>query len=138
MSAEENKALVRRFYEEFFNKGNLAVADELVVTDYVFHRATGPDINGPEGYKQLVSAVLNAFPDFHVTIEDIVAEGDKVVTRYTLSGTHKGEFRDIPPTGKKWTVWGICIECIVGGKIVETWERYDTLGFMQQLGVIQG
>lgn len=136
MSVEENKALVRRLVEEVWNKGNMAVADELLATDYVFHHPTGQDLHGSEKYKQLVGVVRSAFPDLHFTIDDVVAEGDKVVYRWSLSATHKGEFRGIQPTGKKVTIWAICIERIADGKFVEAWERYDTLGLMRQLGVI--
>ena len=136
MSIEENKALVRRLVEEVWNKGNLAVVNELLATDYVFHHPTGTDFHGPEEYKQLVSEVRSAFPDIHFTIDDIVAEGDKVVYRWSLSATHKGEFRGIQSTGKKVAIWAIGIERIYGGKFVEGWERYDTLGLMRQLGVI--
>ncbi len=136
MLVEENKALIRRFTEEFRNRGNLAVADELLAPDYVLHAGLGPDIRGPEGCKQDIIAVRSAFPDFHVTIDEMVAEGDKVAYRWTMRGTHRGEFTGITPTGKQVTGWGMSIDRIVGGRIVETWNRYDTLGFMQQLGVI--
>ena len=94
------------------------------------------DSHGLEEYKQRVSSVRNAFPDIHFTVDDVIAEGDKVVHRWTLVATHKKEFRGIQPTGKKVTIWAIGIERIVDGKFVETWERYDTLGMMRQLGVI--
>ena len=135
MSVEENKALVRRFLE-VWNQGNLALVDELIDTDYVYYRPFGMVLHGIEEYKQLVSEVRNAFPDIHFTIDDIIGEGDKVVYRWTLRGTHKNEFRGIPPTGKTVTMWGIFIDLISGGKFVESWERFDTLGFMRQLGVI--
>jgi steroid delta-isomerase-like uncharacterized protein len=100
------------------------------------HSAFGEDVYGPEGYKKFVSATRNAFPDAHFTVEDIFAEGDKMAARWTMTATHQGELRGIPPTGKKVTVWAISIYRIVEGRIVEAWERYDTLGLMQQLGVI--
>jgi len=136
MSEGENKALIRRFFEEFRNRGDLAVADELLAPDCVLHAGLGPDIHGPEGCKQDIITVRSAFPDFHVTIDDMVAEGDEVATRWTIRGTHRGEFAGIAPTGRQVTGWGMSIDRIVGGKIVETWNRYDTLGLMQQLGVI--
>jgi len=136
MSVEENKALIRRLIEEVWNNGNLALVDELLVTDYVFHDPTGMDLHGLDEYKQRVSSIRNAFPDLHFTIDDVIAEGDKVVHRWSLSATHKREFRGIKPTGKKVTIWAIGIERIADGKFVETWERYDTLGLMRQLGVI--
>jgi len=138
MSAEEIKALERRWFEES-NKGKaaaMAVIDELHVIDYVFHGGTGEEIRGLKDYKQYMSGYYRVFPDLHVTIDDMVVEGDKVAIRWTMSGTHKGEIEGVPPTGKKMTILGISIERIVGGKFVETWETYDTLGFMQQLGLV--
>jgi len=136
MSERENKALVRRFTEEFRNRGNLAVAEELLAPDYVLHAGIGPDIHGIEGCKQDIITVRKAFPDFHMTIDDMVAEGDKVAYRWTMCGTHRGELMDTHPTGKKVTGWGMSIDRIIGGKIVETWNRYDSLGFMEQLGAV--
>jgi len=138
MSAKEIKALERRLYEEC-NKGKaaaLAVIDELYAIDIVYHSSTGRDICGIKDYKQHVSEFCSAFPDLHFTIDDIVAEGDKVAVRLTATGTHKGEFRGIPSTNKKVTVSMIQIDRVVGGKFVEGWSRYDTLGLMQQLGLI--
>jgi len=137
MLTKDLKALVRRLYEEC-NKGKaaaIAVIDELYATDIVQH-GTGEDTRGIKNYKQSFSEGYNAFPDPHYTIDDMIAEGDKVAVRFTMTGTHKGEFMGRPPTNKKVTVWGIFIHRIVGGKVVEEWARYDTLGFMQQLGVI--
>ena len=138
MSAKEIKALERRLYEEY-NKGKaaaLVVIDELYATDTIQHSSTGEDIRGIKNYKQHVSEFCNAFPDLHFTIDDMVAEGDKVAVRLTGTGTNKGAFRGIPPTNKKVTVWMIQIDRIAGGKFVEGWSRYDTLGLMQQLGLI--
>jgi len=138
MSAKEIKALERRFLEEF-NKGKaatMAVIDELCATNIVYHGGGGEDIRGLKNYKQINGELFSAFPDIHFTIDDMVAEGDKVATRFTFSGTHKGELHGIPPTDKKMTMWGIIIVRVAGGKFVETWERLDTLGFMQQLGLV--
>ena len=138
MSVKEIKVLERRWFEES-NKGEaaaMAVIDELHVTNYVFHSGTGEDIRGLKNYKQYMRRYYSAFPDLHLTIDDMVVEGDKVAIRWTMSGTHKGEIEGIPPTGKKMTIWGISIERVVGGKFVETWETYDTMGFMQQLGLV--
>ena len=138
MSAKEIKALERRLYEEY-NKGKaavLAVIDELYATDTIQHTSTGQEIRGIENYKQHVSEFSSAFPDLQFTIDDMVAEGDKVALRVTATGTNKGAFRGIPPTNKKVTVSMIQIDRIVGGKFVEGWSRYDTLGLMQQLGLI--
>jgi len=137
MSAKEIRALVRRFVEES-NKGRaaaMAVIDELFATNIVYHGGGGEEIRGLKDYKQS-SESYNALPDFHFTIDDMVAEGDKVAVRFTLTGTHKGEIMGIPPTNKKLTMWGIIIYRVVGGKFVEGWERADTLGLMQQLGVV--
>jgi len=114
----------------------MAIMDELYATDIVFHGATGEDIHGLKDYKQFFSNLFDAFPDLHFTFDDMVVEGDKVACRWTFTGTHKGEFRGIPPTNKKVTIWAITISRIVGGKAVEEWERFDTLGWMQQLGLV--
>jgi len=138
MSAKEIKALERRLYEKY-NKGEaagLAVMDELYATDIVYHSSTGRDIRGIKDYKQHVSEFYSAFPDVQFTIDDVVAEGDKVAVRLTVTGTNKGAFGGIPPTNKKVTMWEIQIDRVAGGKIVEGWSRYDTLGLMQQLGLI--
>jgi len=135
MSTEENKAIVRRSFEEF-NKGNLAVFDELYEANFVGHLAGMEEIRGPEGLKKLVTTFLTAFPDFRITVEDLIAEGDKVVCRSTRTGTHKGEWLGIAATGKKVTWTYISIYRIEGGKIVEEWYEGDYLGLMQQLGAI--
>jgi len=138
MSAKEIKALERRFVEEW-NRGKaaaMAVIDELCATDFVFHSGTGEDIHGLKDFQQSMSEFYSAFPDNHSTIDDMVVEGDKVAVRFTMTGTHKGEFSGIPPTNKKVTICGIYIDRIAGGKFVEGWERFDTLGLMQQLGLV--
>ena len=137
MSAEQNKALARRVLEEMFNKGNLDAADELLAPDYVDHDPAMPeDVHGPEGFKQYVGAYRSAFSDLHVQIEDQVAEGDKVVTRWTGTGTHDGELAGIAPTGKRLTLPGMEIVRISGGKLVKGWEGYDSMNMMRQLGAI--
>ena len=136
MSVEQNKAIVRRDAEEIWNQGNLDVADEIFATNFVNHDPSRPEVRDVSSYKQLAAAVRAAFPDFHVTIEDMVAEGDKVAIRYTSTGTHKSEYRGLPPTGKQVTVTGMRIYRFASGKIVENWWNSDVLGFMQQLGVI--
>ena len=138
MSTKDLKALEGRLASAF-NKGKAAAMtaiDETTATNCVYHTAIGTDIRGPKDIRQFFSDLLNAFPDFHMAIDDIVAEGDKAVVRYTWTGTHKGEFMGIPATNKKVTGWTIQIDRFAGGKFVEAWERMDTLGFMQQLGVI--
>lgn len=135
--SEQNKGLVRRAVEEVWNLGNYAVVDELVASDIVIHAST-PDaeVHGPEGVKQFYTALRKAFPDIHFAIEDQIAEGDRVVTRWTARGTHRGEFNGIPPTGKRGAITGIDIDRIAGGKVVECWPQVDELSLLQQLGVI--
>ncbi len=135
MSAEENKALTRRGVEEVWNQKNLAIVDELGAPDYVSHNPA-MTTHGLEQYKQLVTMYFSAFPDLHLTIEGQIAEGDKVVTRWTARGTHQGSFMGIPPTGKQTVVTGITIDRYVNGKATESWNNIDDLGLLQQLGVI--
>jgi steroid delta-isomerase-like uncharacterized protein len=135
--SEENKAISRRADEELFNLGNLSVADELFAVDYVYHDPTsGEDWCGPEGVKQFVSMFRTAFPDLRYTIEDQIAEGDKVVIRYTASGTHQGLLMGLAPKGKRVEITDISIMRIESGKIKEIRENYDALGLMQQLGAV--
>lgn len=136
MSKENNKALVRRFYEEVFNQKKRAAIDEFSDPNYVDHTAPPGLPAGIEGQKQLIGMYLTAFPDLHLTVEDMIAEGDKVVSRWSGSGTHQGKFMGIPPTGKQGTVTGIEIIRIAGSKFVEHWMELDALGLLQQLGVV--
>lgn len=140
MSTEQNKALARRFFDEVCNARKLEVANELFSAGHTYTDPGVPGIPaGPEGQKQLISTYQTAFPDARWQVEDMVAEGDKVVTRWTGRGTHKGVLQGnppIPPTGKQVTVPGVWIHRIAGGKIVETWNVWDTLGMLRQLGVI--
>ena len=131
---EENKAIHRRAVEEVWNQRKLNVIDEIFAADYVGHQPGGPDIHGPEGLKQFVTMHRTAFPDIQFTVEDQIAEGDKVVIRWKNTITHKGELMGIPPTGKQATQTGISFFRISGGKIVERWLNRDALGMMQQLG----
>jgi steroid delta-isomerase-like uncharacterized protein len=133
---ETNKAIVRRWTEEFYNQWNIEVADELITTDYVHHDPGNPMTRDLEELKQWAPMLFIAFPDFHVTTEDLVAESDKVAKRYTITGTHKGEYMGIPPTDNQIVVTGIEIFRIADGKIVESWWSVDYLGMLQQLGVI--
>ena len=135
MSIEENKALVHRWIEAI-NKKNMAVFDEIFAANYVVHTPGVEEKSSPESVKQLMTGFLTAFPDLHFTVEDIIAEGDKVVTRWTSQGTYKVEFMGIAPTGKQVKQTGIAIYHIVEGKVVEEWAERDMLSFMQQLGVI--
>jgi steroid delta-isomerase-like uncharacterized protein len=136
-TSEENKAIVRRVWEEFFIRGNLDKAGEFFAPDYVNHDPAAPeDRHGPEELRQFLSIYHNAFPNMQFTIEDMVAGGDEVVVRWTVRGTHQGELMGIPPTDNRVTVAGMSMERVSGDKIVETWDNYDALGLMQQLGVI--
>jgi steroid delta-isomerase-like uncharacterized protein len=132
---EKNKAMVRNTFEEVWNRGNFSVVNERFSTDYVGHSIN--EIQGPEGGKQFAAMMRSAFPDFHYTVKDEIAEGDKVVHRWTVRGTHEGQFQGISPTGKQVTITGISIYRIANGKIVEGWTNADMLGLMQQLGAVQ-
>ena len=135
MSVEENKAIIRR-WTEVWHTGNVAAVDEFVTPDYVRHDPNVPEVRGPEAEKQLIMMYLTAFPDLRFSIEDILAEGDMVVTRLTAHGTHQGELLGIPATGKQVAVPAMEIYRITGGKIAEQWVIADVLRMMQQLGVI--
>jgi steroid delta-isomerase-like uncharacterized protein len=135
MSAEENKAIVSRFYDEFFNKGNLRIVNELHTPDYQHHDPDAPDPGGgTEGYIKRNSIFLKAFPDRLLTIEDQVAEGDKVATRITMRATQTGDLPGIPATGRQVTVVSMHICRISDGRIAEEWELFDALGMLRQLG----
>ena len=134
MSTEDNKALARRAYDAI-NQGNLAAFYEVFTPDFVLHNAS-MTIQGLEAYKQWLSMYLAAFPDAHFTLEDLIVEGDTVVVRQTLRGTHTGDLMGIPPTGKQVTATGIAITRVLNGKVVEQWANYDDLGLLQQLGVV--
>ena len=136
MSAE-NKAIARRFYEEIIDHGNQSVVDEFVAPGFVDHNPLTPGIAaGPEGVKQTFAMLRSGLPDINVTIEDQIAEGDTVVSRLTARGTHKGEMMGIPPTGRMVTIGIIDVIRFEGGKVVERWGQADTMGMMQQLGVV--
>ena len=136
MSAD-NKALVRRVIDEALNKGNLAVVDELVAPSYVYREPTAGEVRGPDGLKKMVTMYRNAFPDLRITIDDQIAEANRVVTRWTGRGTHKGELMGVAPSGQQVTVMGILITRLADGKIVEEWENYDALGMMRQIGAVK-
>jgi steroid delta-isomerase-like uncharacterized protein len=137
--SEKNKAIVRRVQEEVFSQGgNLDAVEEVYAPEYVGHAPPYGDIRGIEGAKRLATTNRQAFPDLQTTIEDMVAEGDKVVTRWTMRGTHQGETGGLcPATGKQIEVTGIGMYKLTDeGKIVEFWDHFDALGMMQQLGLI--
>ena len=138
MSTESNKAIARRLIEGAFSQGNLAVLDEIIAPNQI---NSGPGAlpglpSGPEGVRMLITNYRNAFPDLHFTIDEQVAEGNTVVTRWTAHGTHNGEVAGIPATGKPATVVGVGVDRVENGKIVESWGLLDQFGMMQQLGVI--
>jgi steroid delta-isomerase-like uncharacterized protein len=136
MSAEENKALVRRWFAET-DRGNLGIVEELCAPDYVDHNPPLPGMPaGNQGVHQANVALREAFPDTIHVIEDQIAEGDKVVTRLRGRGTFRGEILGLPPNGKVIEIAGISVHRVVGGKLVEHWAQADLLGFLQQLGAL--
>ena len=136
MSTEENKTIFRRYVEEVGNEGNLEVADE-IFDHYLAHQSDGSVLErGPQDVKRFMSEFREAFSGFHTTIEDQISEGDKVVTRWRMNGTHRGEFRGIAPTEAELEVTGIGVFRFSEGKVVESWDNFDQLGMMQQLGVV--
>ena len=137
MSTEENKSTSRKLIEESFNKGNYAVIDQIYAANHFNHDLPPGVPNTLEGIKQFTGMYRTAFPDLHTNIDQQIADGDKVVTRWTAHGTNKGSLLGIPPTNKSATITGMTIERYADGKIVETWNVFDQLGMMQQLGVIK-
>lgn len=135
--SDENKKIVRRWYEEIWSAGNLAAADEVVAASFVNHDPSTPDFgSGPQAVKEMANLYRGAFPDLQFTIEDLIVEGDKAVSRWTCRGTHKGALMGVPPTNKQATSSGISIFRISGGKIQEQQTNWDTLGLMRQLGAV--
>jgi len=137
-TSAQNKDIVRRLTQEVWNQGNVAALEDIAAPDFVDHDTANPEpVRGVEGYKQWVRMTRAAFPDLQITHEDIFAgEGDRVVTRWTARGTHKGEFMGIAPTGKLATVTGTTIFRISGGKLQEERVQWDTLGLLRSLGVM--
>jgi steroid delta-isomerase-like uncharacterized protein len=134
--SEENKALVRRFVDEVQSGGNIDVIDELCSPEFVNHSAPPGMPADCEGVKLVTAMFRQAFPDSYFTVEDMIAEGDKVATRKTFHGTHEGEFLGIPPTGRPVSIGLIDIVRVADGRVVEHWSIGDSLGMMEQLGVI--
>lgn len=129
------RTVSRRIFEEVWNHKNLAAIDELVAVDYVHHDPQTPKFSdGREGYRQLVAYYLNAFPDSHFTVDQEIQEGDTVVTRWTVRGTHKGDLPTLPASGKTFSVTGISVARLQDGKFRESWNNWDALGLVQQLG----
>ena len=133
---EDNKQFMRQFVEEAINKKNLDAIDELVAEDFVEHVPFPGQGPGREGLRQVLATFLSAFPDIRWTLEEQIAEGEKVVSRFTMAGTHRGDFLGIPPTGKSVNIWGVVIDVVRNGKFAESRIIMDTMGLMQQLGTI--
>jgi steroid delta-isomerase-like uncharacterized protein len=136
MSTEENKALMWRYFEEVWNKANFDFLNETSWPDMLDHNLPPGMPNGIQGHILFVSTLLKAFPDNRISVEDVLAEGDKVVVRFRGRGTHTGELMGIPPTGRVSDVTGITIARFEGGKVKESWTNWDQLGMMQQLGLV--
>ena len=136
MSVEKNKEVVHCLLQEVVNQRNLTLVDEIVVGNCVFHASDGQEVNGTDVVKQMLTTFFDAFGDFHVTIKDVVGEGDKVAVRFFESGRHEGEFEGISPTGKDVMWLEMAVFRVVNGKIVEVWTLEDRLSLMRQLGAI--
>jgi steroid delta-isomerase-like uncharacterized protein len=135
--SEGNKNVVRRLFEEVWNKGNLQVTDELFTPNYHHHDASTPDVGrGPESEKKRATLYRTAFPDLRLTIEDLIADGETVMVRWSCRGTHKGDLSGIAPTGKQINISGISVARFANGKMAEGWVNWDALSLMQQLGVV--
>jgi ketosteroid isomerase-like protein len=135
--SEQNKTAVRRLFDELWNKGNLLVADEIIAPTYLHHDDSTPDLGkGPESEKKRVNLYRTALHDFRLTIEDLLADGETVVARWSCRGVHKGELNGIAPTGKQFAITGVTIARFANGKIVEGFVNWDALGLMRQLGVV--
>jgi steroid delta-isomerase-like uncharacterized protein len=131
-----NSEVVERFVEEVINQGRFAVADEIVALDFVELDPLPGQRQGREGLKEVIAMMRAAFPDIHWVIEETVEQGEKVVSRFTWTGTHRGEFLGIPATGKSVSVKGVVIDRVVDGKMTDSRILMDTLGMLQQLGVV--
>jgi steroid delta-isomerase-like uncharacterized protein len=134
--SESNKALVRRLCEEAISKGNFGVLDETLAPDYVYREPTVGEKKGKNGLRELVTMYRTAFPDLKMTIDEQIAEGDKVFTRWTATGTHRGVLMGFPPTGKQVRVQGATVTRFANGKIAEDTEVYDALGMLRQIGAL--
>ena len=132
--SDQNVVSVRRHVDDVFNDGNLDVVDEIFTKDFLYHQPDGGEMKGRDALKQMARMFRHALPDLRCTIEDQVAAGDKVVTRWSLHGTHNGEMMGIAPTGKQVSVWGTVIHRFEGDLIAEAWDAYDTLSLMKQIG----
>jgi steroid delta-isomerase-like uncharacterized protein len=135
--SEANKALCRRVYEEVWNNRNTAAIDELFAANYINHDPSSPDFGrGPESVRKMLNFYMNAFPDTRFTISDAIAEGDRVVLRWSVRGTHRGELQGIAPTGRQVTLTGTTTFKVANHKLVESYDNWDALGLMQQIGAV--
>ena len=133
------KERARAFIEEAWSKGNLAIVDEMLAPEYVNHSPLeSGQPAGREGYKRAIVTLRTGFPDLTATVEEVLVEGDRVVTRYTARGTHLGTFQGVAPTGKRIEASGTTIDRYAGGRIVETWDSFDLLAVYRQIGVFSG
>ncbi len=136
MSVEANKIIVRRTFEEIFNQGNLALVETWMAATFVNHAAPAEMLSGPESLKGHVVLLRTSFPDLHFTVEELIADEERVATRVTFRGTHRGVFRGFPPTDKSFVQSQMHLVRFVKGKVVEHWAVRDDLGLMQQLGIV--
>ena len=135
--ATDNQVLERRIFDEVWNGRHVEILDELLAPEFIFHDPQAPlPVKGAEAYKQFVKYYVGAFPDLQFTIEHQMSDSEGVMTRWSCTGTHKGDLRDIPATGRPISLTGMTCSRISGGKFVEAWSNWDTLGMLQQLGAI--
>ncbi len=132
----DNKALICRLHEEVWNRGDVRAVDDIYAATFVAHYPGMPQWEGPDGVRRVVAGIRRAFPDWHEDVQDVIAQRDRVVTRFISTGTHLGPFRGIAPTGRRVTVAETAVFRVAGGKVVEQWGALDTLGMLQQLGVV--
>ena len=136
MRTEENKAVIQRHIDEYWNRQRPELFDDIYAADFVDHNLPPGFLPGREGARQFNAAFLAALPDIRITLDDLVAEGDKVVWRWTAKGTHKGPLMGIPASGKRVAMSGITIDRLVEGRITESWTQYDAMGLLQQVGAM--
>ena len=136
MATSQNQTLVRRFFEEMCNQRKLAIADELFSSNHAYHDPQAPTGPGPDGVRQVISGYQTAFPDAHWNVEETIVADNVIVTRWTATGTQKNELNGIPATGKSVEVQGTWIHRFKNDKIIESWNVWDTLGMLQQLGIV--
>jgi steroid delta-isomerase-like uncharacterized protein len=136
MPSQQPETLIHRIFEKAFNQGDLAVVDEVFSPDHFAHNSITRVPNGPQGFKLLITMLRNAFPDLHCTVDDEIHEGDKFSARWTLHGTHRGQFMGNPPTGKQVSVPGIIFGRTENGRIIEDWTMIDQMSILQQMGII--